>query len=40
MNMPLKLGVSSVDNQFAIKDDINTVGAKIDDDVITTKVKL
>jgi hyperosmotically inducible protein len=32
-------GVTSVDNQFTLKDGINTVGAKIDDDVITTKVK-
>jgi len=32
-------GVISVDNQFTVKDGINTVGAKIDDDVITTKVK-
>jgi hyperosmotically inducible protein len=32
-------GVTSVDNQFTVKDGINTVGAKIDDDVITTKVK-
>lgn len=32
-------GVNSVDNQFTVKDGINTVGAKIDDDVVTTKVK-
>jgi len=32
-------GVNTVENQFTVKDGINTVGAKIDDNVITTKVK-
>jgi hyperosmotically inducible protein len=32
-------GVITVDNQFTVKDGIHTVGAKIDDDIITTKVK-
>jgi hyperosmotically inducible protein len=32
-------GVVSVDNQLTLKTGINTVGAKIDDDVITTKVR-
>jgi hyperosmotically inducible protein len=32
-------GVKDVNNQFTIKEGISTVGAKIDDDVITTKVK-
>lgn len=32
-------GVVNVDNQMTLKTGINTVGAKIDDDVITTKTR-
>ncbi len=32
-------GVKNVNNQFSVKDGGTTVGSKIDDDVITTKVK-